>query len=652
MSIGEFSIGESPTADSVTGGAAVGPSFVFNQDDVKYRFGERYTSEASNRKFLGIPLGVYLGFTPSFKNNILTLGVDPEFGYCFARIASQDDSLYILDVIIQANVVLDFSNHNDFPVNVVLRVNGKLGFPHSAEVLTQTAAPVFPVDILIGVVTAPNTIDVAEPFNRDTPYAYTGAPLGYGFVKSNAVEELLAAIALNSEIAAARTDLTGFVHPDLVTRLEADGNSAAMADRLGKENKTILADDFVIAAPTDTINVSRAFSRFHRNITGNTPVQDFVGFASETRVGAITSGNISDPAPAGAVIDVERNVCAIIDATTEARFTDSTRQVAYGRLVHNEIALSGTDITFTNGVTTVAGTATLFTLQVATGDIIQDPISGDFFEVGSVTSDVLLDLSVVFPNATTPAATSPGLRRRFTLNARTRSGPDSDALFTMPASTIRVYFNAWLTVENSQYDYYTELLRAFEEDPVINATTTSSGKALVTPTLSEGKAGSIFAIQQLSSQVGPAHVHTVDFNGAVPGGSGIIDVTQRGPTGLPGNPGGAGVPGPQGSPGAQGQGFTNFDSANLFRESPVFQHGVLGSGVKYTFTTTMAGSEILFLTGGNSEWYSPFIFDSDDHFQIDNIEIVSGMQVRLSARVPIGGSPAAEVRFFMNAATR
>jgi len=66
----------------------------------------------------------------------------------------------------------------------------------------------------------------------------------------------------------------------------------------------------------------------------------------------------------------------------------------------------------------------------------------------------------------------------------------------------------------------------------------------------------------------------------------------------------------------------------------------------------MAGSEILFLTGGNSEWYSPFIFDSDDHFQIDNIEIVSGMQVRLSARVPIGGSPAAEVRFFMNAATR
>jgi hypothetical protein len=66
----------------------------------------------------------------------------------------------------------------------------------------------------------------------------------------------------------------------------------------------------------------------------------------------------------------------------------------------------------------------------------------------------------------------------------------------------------------------------------------------------------------------------------------------------------------------------------------------------------MSGSEILFLTGGNSEWYSPFIFDADDHWEITNIEIVSGTQVRLSARVPLGATPAAQVRFFLNAATR
>jgi hypothetical protein len=633
---------------------AVDPTFDFNPENVKYRFGERYTSEASNRKFLGIPLGVYLGFTPSFSDDILTLSAGTDFGYCFARVASQDDPFYILDVIIQADAVLDFTNHASFPVNVILKVNGKLGFPHSAEIVTQTAAPVFPTEILLGVVTAPNTIDVAEPFSRDTPFAYTGAPFGYGFMKDGAVEELIASISINAEVAAARVDLTGFTQPSLGARIEADGAPSAMAERLGKENKTILADDFVIASPTDTINVSRAFSRFHRSITGNTPIQDFDGFASETRTGAITSGTVSDPPPTGALTDPERNVCALIDATTEARLIDSTRQVAYGRLVHNETTLLGTDITFNSASTTVDGSGTFFTTQVEDGDILQDPISGDYFEVASVTSDVLLDLSLPFPNATTPPATPPGLRRRFTLNARTRSGPDSDALFNMPTGTVRVFFNAWLSVEIAQFDYMASLQRNFEESPVATATTALAGKALVTSGLSEGKAGAIFAVQQIGVQVGAPHVDTINFNGATSGGAGIANVTQRGPAGIPGNPGGGGpgVPGPTGAQGPQGQGFTNFSSANLFRESPVFINSLLGSGTQYTFTQTMSGSEILFLTGGNSEWYSPFVFDADDHFQIDNIEILAGMQVRLSARVPIGGSPAAELRFFLNAATR
>jgi len=648
---GEFSISEFPISDSVTGGATSGPAFVFSPENVKYRYGERYASESSNRKFLGIPLGTYLGFTPSFSNDILTLSADAEFGYCFARIASQDDPLYILDVIIQDDGILDFTNHNSFPVNVVLKVNGKLGFPHSAEIVTQSAAPTYPTEILLGVVTAPNTIDVSEPFNRDTPYAYSGAPFGYGFMKSNAVEDLLAAISLNTEVAAARTDLTGFTHPDLNARIEADGAPSAVADRLGKEMRTILADDFVVAAPTDTLNVSRAFSRFHRNISGITPIQDFDGFASETRVGAITSGTVQDPPPVGAFTDPERNVCAIIDATSEARLTDSTRQVAYGRLVHDEIILSGTDITFNAASTTVNGSGTLFTMQVQIGDILQDPISGDYFEVAGITSDVALDLSVPFPNATTPPATPPGLRRRFTLNARTRSGPDTDALFTMPASTVRVYFNAWFSVEVAQYDYSTDLLRAFEEDPVISATTGAAGKALLMSGLSEGKAGAIFATQQLGLQIGSPHIYSVDFNGAASGGVGVANITQRGPTGATGAPGGAGVPGPPGAQGPQGQGFDAFSSSNLFRESQVFDHGALGSGVQYSFSATMDGAEPLFLTGGNSEWFSPWRFDSDDHWQIDDIVVVSGNNVRMDLRVPTGGSVAAHVRFFLNAAT-
>jgi hypothetical protein len=55
-----------------------------------------------------------------------------------------------VDVIIQADGVLDFSNHNSFPVNVILRVNGRLGTPHFARILTQTSAPVYPTDVLLG----------------------------------------------------------------------------------------------------------------------------------------------------------------------------------------------------------------------------------------------------------------------------------------------------------------------------------------------------------------------------------------------------------------------------------------------------------------------------------------------------------------------
>jgi len=655
MSISEFSISEGSVSETEAGsGVLAGPSHQFDAVNVKFRHGERYISDAADKKFLGIPRGVYLGFVPSFgTNDVLTLSPDPMFGVSFARVTSQDDPLYSVDVFVQTDVILDFSNHNAFPVNVVLKTRGALGFPHSAEIVTQSAAPTQPTEILLGVVTAPQTISVAEPFNRDTPYAYSGAPLGYGFMKSNAVDELLAAIALNAEIADARVDLAGTTQASLDDRLEADGDASAMADRLGKETQSILAGDFVLTSPTSVVNISSGFAAFHRSAASLTPIEDFEGFASETRPGAVTSGTIPSPSPAGAMTDNVRNVCAIIDATTQARITSDARAVAFGRLSLDEITLSGTEITFTNSSTTVTGVGTLFTSEVEEGDIIQDPVGGGLYEVASTpVSDTSLTLSDPFPGTTTPPATAPTLRRRFELNARTRTGPDSDTPFTLPASTIRVFFTAWRKIEESQFDYLPFLSRGFEEEPIPTATTSLEGKALLASNISEGQAGSVFQVQQQSAQVGPNHIHTMDFDGAVLGAPGIADITQRGPIGAPGPPGSGGVPGPAGPTGSTGVGFTNFDSANLFRESGLFQHAVLGSGAQYSFSTTMSGTEVLFLTGGNSEWYSPFVFDSDDHWQIDDITIVSGLNVRLDARVPTGSTPSAEVRFFLNAATR
>lgn len=659
----EFPIAGIPLADAEALGASLGPAFVFSAQDVKFRHGERYASEAANKKFLGIPLGVYLGFVPIFNDNILTLTADTTYGVCFARLASQDDPLYIVDVIIEADGVLDFSNHASFPVNVILRANGALGLPHSAEIVTQTAAPTFPTEILLGVVTGPNTIDVAEPFNRDTPYAYSGAPFGYGFMKDGAVEELLTAIALNSEISVARTDLSGITHPTLRERLDADGNAETMADRFGKENRTVTGGVFVISAPTDSINVSRAFSRSERVNVGISPFRDFVGFGSETRVGAITAGNIPVPPPVGAITDAERNVCAIVDATTEARLTDSTRQIAYGRLIHDEVQLSGVEITFTNASTTVTGIGTLFNTaagggagdEVEPGDIIQDPISGDFFEVATITSDTVLDLVNLFPNSTTPAATAPGLRRRFELQAKTRTGPATETPFVMPASSVRIYFNAWVSVELAEFDWLPLLSTNFEEQPTSVATTAVAGRSLLATGLTEGKAGSIFEVQfgALGLPVGGNHLHSIIFDGVADGGPGIVDVTQRGPQGDIGDAGSGGTPGPDGPQGSPGPGFTNFDSANLFRESALFDHGLLGAGAKYSFLTTMTGSKVLFLSGGNSEWFSEAGFISNDHWQINDIRIdpVGSMGVVLDAEVPNFGFPDAQFRFFLNAAT-
>jgi len=53
-----------------------GPIQAFTREDVKARWTERYTSDAINKKFLGIPRGIYLGFIPSPAGLVLTLKPD------------------------------------------------------------------------------------------------------------------------------------------------------------------------------------------------------------------------------------------------------------------------------------------------------------------------------------------------------------------------------------------------------------------------------------------------------------------------------------------------------------------------------------------------------------------------------------------------
>jgi len=439
---------------------AVFPTHSFDEQNIKFRHGERYISEASNQKFLGIPRGVYLGFVPTTSGNVLTLSPDSVYNISLARLTSQDDPTYSVDVTTVDAVTLDFTSQVTYPINVILKATGALGLPHTALLDSQVPAAVDPTELLMCVVTAAlnheavvsgpllvgetvtggtsgasaviislganqtlvgtvtsgpfvigetitggtslatallttaQTITALfdDPTNRSTPFAHLSAPLGYGFMKDGAVEELINAIALTAEIQAARVDLLSVVHPTLggppsagppSNRLEEDMKASAMGGRLGKEVRNIVGIDVTPVTTASTINVSRSFSAFHRNIAGLTPVENIRGFGTETYVGAITSGTVPGTLPLDALPDEIRNVCAVVE-------TDTT-------LFHGEVSSGPFQIGETvtgsafgaTGVVSIVGTDTI-ALNTVVGQF-QSPetISGGISLASATTTQVV-----------------------------------------------------------------------------------------------------------------------------------------------------------------------------------------------------------------------------------------------------------------------
>ena len=79
---GEFTIGETTLGDTLPAIAGppsssnLGASALIDRQDIKARWGERYTSDAVNKKFVGFPRGIYYGFVPVVNNLRLTLKPD------------------------------------------------------------------------------------------------------------------------------------------------------------------------------------------------------------------------------------------------------------------------------------------------------------------------------------------------------------------------------------------------------------------------------------------------------------------------------------------------------------------------------------------------------------------------------------------------
>ena len=84
---GEFTLGETTLGDTLPAvaglpaSATLGASALLDRQLVKARWGERYTSDAVNKKFVGFPRGVYYGFVPSTIG--LELSLKPDISVSF-----------------------------------------------------------------------------------------------------------------------------------------------------------------------------------------------------------------------------------------------------------------------------------------------------------------------------------------------------------------------------------------------------------------------------------------------------------------------------------------------------------------------------------------------------------------------------------------
>jgi len=412
---------------------ALFPVKVFTKEDVKCRWREAFTSESVNKKFLGIPKGVYLGFEPQANGgdpvNILDLNLDSVESVSVLRCKSTVSQTAV-DLILETQVQLDFTGHVVFPVYVYAEVSYQVGVETTAEIKTSSTPPNGIDQIGICKITAPNiggsTLGVDhlqfDPENapdRHTPIANTG--ISFGFMTGGAEQDRQRAVLTSDEVDAAREDTVAFTHPLLQARLTADFAPDRIASLQGKSIEVIRSNDHT-AVVGSSINVSHSFATPSRT---SQPAQDIKGGGSESLLGAIceVTNNI-DPATS----DLIRNIVAIQEIASGRPYVDpSTGRPVFGRLKFDEVDANAgapvdltTTLTFTNGLTGVSrtlGTTDLDTVY-SPGDLIKDP-DGNYYPVASaLPGSVTLSVPWV---AASLLVTQTIQRRRFTVEFFTRN---------------------------------------------------------------------------------------------------------------------------------------------------------------------------------------------------------------------------------------
>jgi len=290
---------------------AIFPSQSFDGSSIKAQWGERYTTETINQKFLGMPRGVYAGFIPALDSdpNKLQLNVDSTSGISLIRVQSGQESAMI-DILTKDQILLDFSGHGDWPVYVVARADYITGSPSTGSLLTRKTPANGPTEVTVckidrpgnqgALVISPSTVfPTNDVTSRQEPYAFddaVGPPAtpgqNFGFLPKGSYEDLIAAADTTSEVEAARQFSNGLAGTDwdsgnpqttgLPDRLNKDLSAKGIGDRIGKQFISVRSNNIsfqqnIIVRLNVAPSGSFIFDETVTSATGTAKFQNIIG---------------------------------------------------------------------------------------------------------------------------------------------------------------------------------------------------------------------------------------------------------------------------------------------------------------------------------------------------------------------------------------
>jgi hypothetical protein len=533
-----------PTASSPTGstpalaapppGVGNFPSLTLSNEFVKVRFFEPSVPEAVNKRWLGMPRGVYVGFVPSSVpgSRVVNLTVDPQQNFSLLRVPSSSDRVMV-DIFTSTAVDLDFSAHTVWPVYVLATSNYTGRTATQGKIFTRASNANGIDEIVICRVDKVGNnlvVDVTEPTNRQEPVAFNSQP--YGYMPDGSIESLATTNASVAEVIGARSSTYTGPHATLKDRLDGDMVGSAMADRLGLRLVQVISNVHLGRSGTSA-NVSASFTQTGRQLA---PIIDIASGGTEVVEGAITTAG--------------RNFVFPINATTGQRLIDDvTREPVYGQMTFSSANIGAPkQVFFVNASTSVNGSGTNpFTAPLQEGDTLAGP-DGLFYEVLTIVDPDNAILGAAYQGA--DASILNPVFNRWLVFFFTVSG----GAFNLTTPTpIQVLFPCFFRVDRAIFEGLLLVKREGERPQLPVATTTAEGKALLAS--DGGLVGSFRTIKNAGSSVG-SHIHTLNFpnGGAVASGSpGVVNVSVPGAAGAAG-PGAN--QGPDGPTGAAGFGYS------------------------------------------------------------------------------------------------